>query len=85
MLARVYHRLKDIPIHLSAMEAHCTVLPSVVGGVLSLVIILIIGGSALGFTILILKIKKLKSMLEKQLVNGQRSEPMMITVGFRVP
>ena len=37
---------------------------SVVGGILSLIIILIIGGSALGFTILILKIKKLTS--EKQ-------------------
>ena len=47
------------------MLAHSTELASVVG-VLSLVIILIIGGSDLGFTILILKNKKLKSMLEKQ-------------------
>ena len=67
MLARVYHRLKDHNTHLLLMifSAHCTELASVVG-VLSLVIIVIIGGTALGFTILILKIKKLKSMLEKQ-------------------
>ena len=65
--ARVYIT-KDIPIHLpstndffSALQAHCTELASVVG-VLSLVIIVIIGGSALGFTILIIKNRKLKSM-----------------------
>ncbi|CAI8048670.1 hypothetical protein GBAR_LOCUS26836 [Geodia barretti] len=39
---------------------------SVVGGILSLVIILIIGVSILGFAILILKIRTLKLMLEKQ-------------------
>ena len=72
MLARVHYRLQ---IHLytsvasidklwlifSAMQTQSA---SVVGGVLSLIIILIIGGSALGFTILILKNRKLMS--EKQ-------------------
>ena len=65
MLARVHYRLQRYQIHQASVLVDFPAMSaSVVGGVLSLIIILIIGGSALGFTILILKIKKLKS--EKQ-------------------
>ena len=72
VLAKVYWKLQtpNTPTLYSCfccfsdVQGPYTESASVVGGVLSLIIILIIGGSALGFTILILKIKKLKS--EKQ-------------------
>ena len=69
VLARVYRKLQTVLLVISDVQgpftestsADCTESVSVVGGVLSLIIILIIGGSALGF---ILKNRKLKS--EKQ-------------------
>ena len=64
--AKIYNTPTSVASGLVDFSAMQTQSASVVGAVLSLVIILIIGGSALGFTILILKIKKLKSMLEKQ-------------------
>ena len=72
MLVRV-HNCKNIPTSVASIDmlwlifsAMQTQSASVVGGVLSLIIIFIIGGFTLGFAILILKNRKLKSMLEKQ-------------------
>ena len=52
--------------HLGQTASCETGLMSVVGGILSLIIILIIGVSALGFIILIIQNRNLKSQLVKQ-------------------
>ena len=69
-----FHCISSVGTTSIAVDAGCssigvaesTASTLVVGGILSLIVILIIGVSALGFIILIIQIRNLKSQLVKQ-------------------